>query len=67
MKVLRLKEVSNLTGLARSTIYAKMAIQQFPQNLSLGGRATGWIESEIFAWINQRIEERDQQIEAKKK
>jgi len=30
----------------------------FPHAVGLGGRSVGWVEAEIAAWINQRIEER---------
>jgi len=70
MKIIRLKEVTEITGLAKSTIYAKMSSEnpasRFPKNLSLGGSATGWLESEVIDWINQRIEERDQKVTASK-
>ena len=58
-KILRKGEVSTITGLGISTLYKWMAEDKFPRSISLGGRSVGWIESEIFDWINQRIEERD--------
>lgn len=57
----------NITALARATIYKKMATDEFPKSVNLVGRAVGWVESDILDWIDERIEERDQQIEAKKK
>ncbi|ABM03396.1 phage transcriptional regulator, AlpA [Psychromonas ingrahamii 37] len=68
-KIIRLPEVKDMTGLARATIYKKMATDDFPMSINLSsgcGRAVGWVEIEILDWINERIEERDQQIEAKK-
>ncbi|WP_299791625.1 AlpA family transcriptional regulator [uncultured Shewanella sp.] len=59
MKILRLKEVITVTGLARSTIYEHIALKQFPKPLPLGARAVGWLDSEISLWIEQRIAERD--------
>ncbi|MCL1040781.1 MULTISPECIES: helix-turn-helix transcriptional regulator [Shewanella] len=59
MKVLRLRDVIQLTGLARSTIYDYIAKKQFPKPIDLGERAVGWLEHEIQDWIQQRIEKRD--------
>ena len=55
LRFLRLPEVEARTGLARPTIYARMAAGTFPQPVSLGGRAVGWIESEVEEWMRERI------------
>lgn len=55
--ILRLQSVKNKTGLARSTIYLRIKQGTFPKQVSLGGRTVGWIESEIEAWLSNRIEE----------
>lgn len=67
-KIIRLKQVIALTGLSRSTIYdrinpkSKRYDASFPKSIKLGSAlqvgAVGWIESEIQAWIKQRIAER---------
>ena len=56
-KILRLSDVKSKTGLSRSTIYLRMAEGKFPQQISLGSRAVGWINSEIIDWIEHRISE----------
>jgi prophage regulatory protein len=53
--VLRLRQVTERTGLSRSTIYEYLAIGLFPPSIRLGKRAVGWVESEVTAWIDQRI------------
>ncbi|MGY8812379.1 MAG: helix-turn-helix transcriptional regulator [Pseudomonadales bacterium] len=60
MRIIRLKEVIDSTGLARSTIYKYMSEGTFPQAVSLGDRCVGWVDSEVHDWILARIEERDQ-------
>ena len=52
--ILRLPAVKTQTGLSRSTIYAEMAQNRFPQPITLGVRAVGWPESEIAAWLDSR-------------
>ena len=54
--ILRLPDVKRRTGLSRSTIYSRVEQQTFPRPISLGGRAVGWIEAEINAWLEQRIQ-----------
>ncbi|HBP1972697.1 AlpA family transcriptional regulator [Pseudomonas aeruginosa] len=59
MRIIRLKEVSHATGLARSTIYKYLSEGTFPKPVPLGDRCVGWLESEVQGWIRARVEERD--------
>ncbi|SVD10965.1 uncharacterized protein METZ01_LOCUS363819 [marine metagenome] len=53
--ILRLPNVKAITGLSRSTIYLRMSEGTFPQHISLGSRAVGWLRSEVADWMEQRI------------
>ncbi|MDP1573601.1 MAG: AlpA family transcriptional regulator [Coxiellaceae bacterium] len=55
--ILRLPTVKNRTGLSRSSIYLKISEGEFPRQIKIGTRQSGWIESEIDEWIEQRINE----------
>jgi prophage regulatory protein len=55
--ILRLPQVKSRTGLSRSSIYLRMQTNDFPLSISLGGRAVGWLESDVDEWIVTRIEE----------
>ncbi|WP_191489728.1 helix-turn-helix transcriptional regulator [Pseudomonas sp. FEN] len=59
MKIIRLKDVIDSTGLGRSTVYKYISEGTFPKPISLGDRCVGWLEREIHDWILARIEERD--------
>lgn len=59
MRIIRLTQVIDSTGLARSTIYKYIAEGTFPKPVSLGDRCVGWVESEVHDWILARIQERD--------
>ncbi|GBC58103.1 helix-turn-helix transcriptional regulator [Pseudomonas aeruginosa] len=59
MRIIRLKEVIDSTGLARSTIYKYITEGTFPKPVSLGDRCVGWVDCEVHDWILARIEERD--------
>ncbi len=54
-RALRLRQVSELTGLGRSMIYQMQAEGRFPQRIKLGERAVGWLESEVRDWLASRI------------
>ena len=54
--ILRLPVVKARTGLSRSTIYLRISEGTFPRPVSLGGRAVGWVESDIQQWLETRIE-----------
>lgn len=54
--ILRLPAVKARTGLSRSSLYLKITKGQFPRPIALGERSVGWVESDIDAWINGRIE-----------
>jgi len=59
MRIIRLKEVIDSTGLARSTIYKYISEGTFPKLVSLGDRCVGWVDSEVHDWILAWIKERD--------
>ena len=53
--ILRLPTVKAITGLSRSTIYLRMSEGTFPEKISLGSRAVGWLETEVQDWLDERI------------
>lgn len=55
-KILRLSSIKSITGLSRSTIYLRISENKFPKAINLGGgRAVGWLETEIDEWIELQI------------
>ena len=61
MKLLRLPETLNKTGLSRTRLYVAIAKGEFPQPVKLRptGRAIAWPAAEIDAWIAQRMADRE--------
>lgn len=51
MRILRLPEVIEITGLSRMTIYRKEAAGEFPKRRRLGRNAIGWLDQEVEMWI----------------
>ena len=58
-EIARRPKVESVTGLACSTIYLQMKNGTFPKPIKIGERAVGWRMSEINAWLEQRITERE--------
>lgn len=57
-RILRIKEVTYRTGLPRPTVYDHIKKGLFPKQISLGGgKSVGWVESQVQAWINDRIKQ----------
>jgi prophage regulatory protein len=54
-KLLRLPEVKHLTGLSKSSIYARIAEDSFPRQIPLGSRTVVWLETDIQNWIAEKV------------
>ena len=63
MRIMRLKDVMDTTGLGRSYIYKLIADGMFPKPVQLGARATWWVSDEVESWILEKIGERDSKEE----
>lgn len=66
--VLRRKQVEARTGLSRSSIYGKLKANPnrprefdptFPRPIPIGGRAVGWLASEIESWLLAQAAKRE--------
>lgn len=65
-RIIRRHAVEDRTGLKHSAIYDRLNPKSkyfdptFPKPVPLGaGRAVGWLEHEIEAWIDSRIQQRE--------
>ncbi|PAO03351.1 hypothetical protein CIW61_13490 [Enterobacter cloacae] len=63
-RFLRLPEVMHLCGLSRSTLYDLIARDAFPAQVSLGGKNVAWLQSEVTAWMAERIAHRNRKCDA---
>ena len=58
--LLRISDVIRVVGMGKTSIYSRMARNEFPAQVSLGhGRAVRWKNSEIQEFINTRPPVRD--------
>lgn len=57
LSILRRRQVEKRVGLTRSPLYARIKAGTFPKPVQLGnGRAVGWLEHEIDAWLAEQIQ-----------
>lgn len=51
LKVMRIGQVIERTGLSRSTIYQRVKDGSFPKQRPLGARSVGWFKHEIDEFL----------------
>jgi len=54
VKMLRLAEVIEMTGLSRSTIYRYESNADFPKRRRIGPNAVPWLDTDIEDWMQSR-------------
>jgi prophage regulatory protein len=54
MKFVRIRQVMQLTGLSRMTIYRLELAGRFPKRRRLSENSVAWLESDIEAWADSR-------------
>ena len=57
-RLLKLAEAKARTTLSTSEIYRRLGAGDFPKQVRLGPKSVAWLESEIAAWVDERIAER---------
>lgn len=53
-RLLRRRQVEEITGMSRSTIYKMMQSGEFPRPVRIGPSAVRWRASDIVAWVESR-------------
>jgi len=56
MRFIRLPTVARKTGYSGPSIYRHIKESNFPKPVKIGPRASAWIEEEVDAWMQKRIE-----------
>ncbi len=54
-KFLRIKDVCEMTKIAKSTIWLWVKQDRFPQPTKISARVTVWDEDEIKKWMSEKI------------
>lgn len=55
---LRRRDVEEMVGLSRSTLYAMMSRGEFPEPIRVGAKAVRWSSREILSWMSERTAQR---------
>lgn len=56
-RFIKRQEVENITGFSCTEIYRRVAAGTFPKQIALGPKCVVWVESEVLAWVDERIAE----------
>lgn len=54
-RLIRMRDVCARVGVGRSTLYKMIRLSDFPAPKHLGGRAVGWLASDVDSWIDSRV------------
>ena len=59
--LLKLPEVTALTTIKNSQVYALIQKGEFPKPIKLSERSSAWLASEVHEWIESKIQQRDEE------
>ena len=60
-KILKAKQVAEEINVSVPQIYKLVSLGRFPKPIKLGERGSGWLTSEIDAWLQSRVDARDEE------
>ena len=55
MRLLRIDQVKQQTGLSKASIYKQIRLGNFPSGVKITSRSTAWPSDHIEDWINKQI------------
>jgi prophage regulatory protein len=55
LKIYRIRQVCEITGLKASTIYKLVRHESFPKPIHLTSRSTGWPSNLVHNWVNAKL------------
>ena len=58
-QIVKLPFVKQITVLSTATIYRLIAKGEFPKQIKLSERSSGWLLDEIHAWLDEKIDSRE--------
>ena len=61
-KLLKVTEVAIYINTCKSQVYKLVQQGRFPKPIKLGERGSAWLVSEVDAWLQSRIDERDVEV-----
>jgi prophage regulatory protein len=55
IRMLRLAQVLDATGLGKTKIYELQSKGEFPMRVKITSHTVGWVEEEVQAWLMSRV------------
>jgi len=55
LKIYRIKEVCDITGLSRSSVYKLIRLGLFPSGIKLTHRSSGWSNEQLEDWLRAKV------------
>ncbi len=59
-RILRIRDVVSICGLSPTSLWRRERAGHFPKKIDLGGGSKGWLENEIYQWVEDRVAARDE-------
>lgn len=57
-RLMRIREVLQLSGLSRATLYREIKSHAFPAPVKLSLRSVGWLQDDVTQWLQARVSQR---------
>lgn len=57
-RLMRIREVLQICGLSRATVYREIKLHAFPAPVKLSARSVGRLQDEVKQWLDARITQR---------
>ncbi|MYN17862.1 AlpA family phage regulatory protein [Rugamonas sp. FT107W] len=57
-RLMRIREVLQLCGLSRTTLYREIKLRTFPAQVKLSARSVGWLQDDVMRWLDARVAQR---------
>ena len=61
-RILKVKQVAAEINVSVPQVYKLVSLGRFPKPIKLGERGSGWLTTEIDAWLQSRVDARDEEV-----
>ncbi len=61
-KLVKLSDVREITTFSSATIYRLISKGEFPKQIKLSERSSGWLLDEIYAWLDEKRRSREDDV-----
>mgnify|MGYP001113767763 CR=1 FL=1 len=61
-RVLKVRDVAEEVSVSVPQVYKLVSLGRFPKPIKLGERGSGWLRTEVDAWLQSRVDARDEEV-----